>query len=169
MLWGCFYLRLTLLTIRDQFSSRRLSPCPLHGWIPQFGTDHNMADAPAVPFPGPDPSSIIFPISAGLVYYAHLYVAVITTLLAICSVLVGVRLFTRVKSAIGVCLDDWLIVVALVSPPAVSVSSSGAASISPQQEHVLLPQLAQFLTLYIPDTLRRRLGIDHYWEYFGVK
>lgn len=60
--------------------------------------------------------------SAKLVYYSHLYVAVITPLLAISSVLVGARLFTRIKSAIGICLDDWLVVLAAVSSPALTLS-----------------------------------------------
>ena len=61
-----------------------------------------------------DPSSIRIPIVPGLIHLSRVYVGVITPLLAISSVLVGVRLFTRFKSALGFCVEDWLMVLAAV-------------------------------------------------------
>ena len=65
--------------------------------------------------PTADPSTIRLPMDDGLVYYSRVYAGVVGTFLAVSSTLVGVRMFTRFKSATGLCIEDWLLVLAVVS------------------------------------------------------
>ena len=54
---------------------------------------------PADPTAITDPSLIELPIDVGVIYYSRVYAGVVASFLAISSVLVGVRVFTRFKSA----------------------------------------------------------------------
>ena len=71
-----------------------------------------------------DPALIELPIGVGGIYYSRVYVGVITPLLVISSVLVGVRVFTRLRSSMGLRIEDWLLVLVAVSPLAVNYSCS---------------------------------------------
>ncbi len=64
--------------------------------------------------PMADPSTIRFPIKDGLIYYARVYAGVVVTFIAISTTLVAVRVYTRFKSATGLCIEDWLLVLAAV-------------------------------------------------------